>query len=285
MRAAALSGPTLRARCATAAAEHHRRSPETRNGNSTAAPIDAHPSPIRQLRQIAKEIERPGICEGLRVLHRTPVNHVAHSELCDLAADRARNVGDRDDLLRKVMRARVRPDLLPDALLELLSQLLAVRQGNEQHNANVEARVRLLILPDDQTLDDLRQLFDLAIDLRGADANAARIERRVAASIDHETIMLGQLRPVAVSPRVRILLEVGGAVLRPVRIVPERNRHAWKRRGAHELTLLSDERGAVVVEYLHLHPESARLKLAAPHGPDRVSKGEARDDIGSAADA
>ena len=70
-----------------------------------------------------------------------------------------------------------------------------------------------------------------------------------------------------------------------VGIVPERHRHARKRRRAHELPCCPTTELPVVVEDFDLHPEAARLELAAPHRADRIAEREARDDVRSAADA
>src|SRR3712207_7023748 len=51
-----------------------------------------------------------------------------------------------------------------------------------------------------RSLDDLGQLLYLAVDLRRADPHSARIECRVAPAGDHETVVLGETRPVAVPP-------------------------------------------------------------------------------------
>ena len=63
------------------------------------------------------------------------------------------------------------------------------------------------------TLDDLRQLLDLPVNLGRSNPHTARIERRVAAAVDDHSLMLGELAPVAVPPDVRIFLEIGSAIL------------------------------------------------------------------------
>ena len=61
-----------------------------------------------------------------------------------------------------------------------------------------------------------------AIDLGGADAHAAGIERGVGAAVDDDAAMLGPFGEVAVAPDAGEALEIGGAVLRAVGVVPER---------------------------------------------------------------
>ena len=47
----------------------------------------------------------------------------------------------------------------------------------------------------------------------------------------------------------------------------------------------ADDRLAVVVEDLDLHPQPARLQLSAPDGADGIPEGEARNDVRATADA
>ena len=76
-------------------------------------------------------------------------------------------------------------------------QRLALRQPDEEHDFRVARRSTSLADPlagraagtscaDDDALDDLGKLLDLAIDLRRPDAHAAGVERRVASPVDHD---------------------------------------------------------------------------------------------------
>jgi hypothetical protein len=82
---------------------------------------------------------------------------------------------------------------------------------------------------------DFVDLFDLAIDLGRADAHAARVQCRVRAAVDNDAVMLGELDIIAVAPDVGEPLEIGGAILLVVAIVPEADGHAGKGRGADQL--------------------------------------------------
>ena len=53
-------------------------------------------------------------------------------------------------------------------------ELEPFRELHEQHDAHVADLARRPVLADDEALDDLGQLLDLPVDLRGADAHAAR---------------------------------------------------------------------------------------------------------------
>ena len=72
---------------------------------------------------------------------------------------------------RGVVLARI---VLLDPVDERLVEHDAVLQAHEQHHAHVADLAGRPVLADDEALDDLGQLLDLPIDLRGADAHAAR---------------------------------------------------------------------------------------------------------------
>ncbi len=80
------------------------------------------------------------------------------------------------------------------------------------------ASARRPVLADHQRFEHFRQLFDLAVDLRRADAHPARVQRRVGTAVDDHAVMCGELREVAVAPDVGETLEIGGTV-------------AWRRPG------------------------------------------------------
>ena len=167
-------------------------------------------------------------------------------------------------------------DLLPQRLVELDAGLGA----HEQHHAHVV----LPVLPDRQRLDDLGETLDGRIDLRGADAHSARIQHRIGAAVDDQAVMLGHSGVVAVMPHAGEALEVRGPVLAPVGVVPESDRHARERRGAHQLAALAAHRAAGVIEDLHPQAEAAALDLPAMDRPRRAPQGEARNDVGSPGD-
>src|SRR5581483_1845248 len=120
--------------------------------------------------------------------------------------------------------------------------------------------------------------------LRGADAHAAGIERRVRAALDDHGAALGDLAPVAVMPDARESFEVRGAILLAVAVVPESDRHRGERLGAHELTGLAADGPALRVERVDGHAEPAALQFAAHDRVPRIAEREARDDVRAARD-
>ena len=76
-------------------------------------------------------------------------------------------------------------------------------QLDEQHHARVARLLRRPQLADRDRFLDLVDLLDLAVDLGGADAHAARIQRRIRAPVDDHGAALGELAIVAVAPDVR----------------------------------------------------------------------------------
>src|SRR5204863_505084 len=141
-------------------------------------------------------------------------------------------------------------DIRADTLLELLVEREAGPELHEEHDARVFRVVRRPDLADRDRLFHLVDTLDDAIDLRGADAHAAGVERGVGAAVDDHRAAFGQLGPVAVAPDVRVLVEIGRVIALAAAVVPEDERHRGKRLGADELALLADDRVAVLVEDL-----------------------------------
>src|SRR5438552_4904425 len=237
-----------------------------------------------QLVAIPEFFERLGIGQRLDILDRLAVHDIAHRQLDDLPALGARDVADLHDLRRYVARRGVGADLLLDAVDQCLVERDAVAQADEQHHTYVAHLARRPILADDDALDDLVELFDLAVNLGRADAHTAGIERGIRASVDNHAVVRGELDPVAVAPDAGKALEVRGAILRAVVIVPEAERHRRKRRGADELALLPSHRLAVLVVHVDLHAQVPALELAAPDGARRAAKLKTGNDGGSARD-
>ena len=109
-----------------------------------------------------------------------------------------------------VARRRVRADVLLDPLDQRVVEREALAQLHEQHDAHVAPSPP--VLADHEALDHLVELLDLPVDLRGADAHAARIQRRVRAAVDDHAAVRGDLGVVAVAPDAGEALEVGRAV-------------------------------------------------------------------------
>ncbi len=163
------------------------------------------------------------------------------------------------------------PDPAPDPVAERLVQGDPLPEPQKEHDPDVP----LPILADHQAFHHLGKLLHLTVDLRRSDANPARIERGIAPSQDHQTVVGGEPRPVAVAPDPREGLEIRCPVPRAVRIVPECDRHAGKRPGAHQLAVALADGSAALVEDLDRHPQPARLELAGPDRRDRVPQREA----------
>src|SRR5438094_3068795 len=115
------------------------------------------------------------------------MHDVSHGELRDLSTDRSRDVGDLNDLLRDVVGTRIFADLRADPVAQGIGEGCAVGQPHEQYDAHVAVAVSHL-LANDEALDDLRQLLDLPINLGRTDPYTSGIERRIAASVDHDPV-------------------------------------------------------------------------------------------------
>src|SRR3954468_5383497 len=227
-----------------------------------------------QLRQVPKPVQRAGVGQSVHIGNGASVNDVADRELGDLAADGPGDVRYRNDLSGHMVRAGVLPNPAFDPGHEVLGQAGPLPQPHKQHDSDVA----LPFLANYKAFNNFRQLFHLAVDLRGADPDPARIEGRVAPAKNHQTIMPGQPGPVAVTPDAGILAEVRGVILGPVGVVPEPDRHAGKGVSANQFTFGFPYRAAFGIEPLDANAQPPGLKLPPPHRPDRVSQGEAGDD-------
>src|SRR5215472_12783610 len=238
----------------------------------------------RELRPVPEKLERLGVGERLDVPDRAAVHNVAHRELDDLVRLGAGNVGYLQHLRRHVPRRGVLAYSRLDSLDEGFVQQQAVAQLHEQHHADIADLTGGPGLADDDRLHHLVQLLHLAVDLRGSDSHAAGIEHGVGAAVDDHPAVGGDLAPIAVRPHSGKPLEVGGAVLRAIGVVPEPQRKRGEGPRADQLASLALDRPALLVEYLDLDTESAALDLATPHGQDRAPQHEAAADVGPAGD-
>ena len=209
------------------------------------------------------------------------MDDVAHRELDDLVALRPRDVGDLKHFRRDVPGSRVVADVLSDPCGQRVVQRHSVAQPDEQHDADVVVPV----LTDHQAFDHFVQLLDLSVDLRGADAHAARIQHRVGPAVDDGAAVRSDLDVVAMAPHAGVAVVIRIAIAHVARIVPEADRHRRECARADELAanaLSFRQRVAVVVERSHGHPEKLALDLPAPHRQQRIAADKARAEIGAA---
>src|SRR6185437_9910865 len=161
-----------------------------------------------------------GIGERSDIGGMAPMNDVADGDLTDLSADGARNVGHLHDYAGHVVGAGMFAHALPDPLPQRIGQDQGFAQPHEEHDAHVTRPLARLLRHGD-ALDDVIELLHLPVDLRGANANAAGIQRRVAAAQDDPAVVYRVLDPVAMPPRAGESLEIRGVVERAPRVVPE----------------------------------------------------------------
>src|SRR6266545_4655624 len=233
-----------------------------------------------QLGPVGELLQRLGVRERLAVLHGAPMHDVPHGQLHYFPTLRPWDVRHLEDSGWDVPGRGIRADLRADPLYFAVVQRQSFAQLDEEHDPLVAAP----LLPYHQALDDFRQLFHLAINLCGSDAYSPWIQHRIGSSVDDYAVVLRQLHVIAVRPHAREAFEVGGAIFPAVRIVPESDRHRWKRHRAHELTLLAADRMTLLVENLHLHAECAALDLATPYRRDGIPTDETAHDVRPAGD-
>src|SRR4051812_4909051 len=170
-----------------------------------------------QLDAVAKLRQRFGIREGVEVSHLASVHDVAHREFDDLAAPRAGDFVDAHDARRDVPRRGIRANSAADVFLELLGEGAAIAQPDEQD----DALVAIPLLADHEAFDHLLHLLDLAINLGGADTDAAWIEHRVGAAVDDDPSRFRELDVVTVMPHAGVPLEIRGPVPGAIGVIPE----------------------------------------------------------------
>src|ERR1700722_657221 len=198
-------------------------------------------------------LERVWIGERVAVVHRPSMNDIAHGKLGELARKRARHIGDRDDLGRHMPRRGAREDDAADLLIECGMERVPALQAHKE----TDAHIALPLLSDGERLGDLRHTLYCRIDLRRADAHAARIQDRIGAAVDDEGVVLAERRVVGVVPNSGEALEISRAIAAAVVIAPEAERHGWKRRRTHELATPAADGAARGVKNLHSQPKTA----------------------------
>ena len=136
---------------------------------------------------------------------------------------------------------------------------------------------------DDEAVLYLVDLLDDPVELAGAEANSAAIQRRVGATGDDAAAVLEELHPVALPPDARIVLEVRRPVALTARVVPEADRHRRHRFGDHQLSELAGHRIAGRVEGRRRHAEAATGDGTCPHRQQRVALHDSGAHVGSTA--
>ena len=84
------------------------------------------------------------------------------------------------------------------------------------------------------------------------------------------------------APDARKTLEIGGAVLAALRVVPETDRHDREGAGAHQLAFFLPHGLAVFSEYIDRHAQAAALDFATMHRQQGIAEHEAGNDVGAA---
>ncbi len=122
-------------------------------------------------------------------------------------------------------------------------------------------------------------MLDLPIDLGSTDPHAARVQGGVRAAEDDQSVVLGEDGVIPVMPYAGKALEVGGAVLAALRVVPEADRHRGEGCGADEFARRAADGAAFFVEDFDFHAKPTALEFAPPHRKQRIAEGETRDDV------
>ena len=170
--------------------------------------------------------------------------------------------------------ANTRPDLPFQRCIEN-NALFKPHEQNYPH-------IALKHLTDCNGFQNLRNLFNLRVNLGGANANAAGVQRRVGPAMDNEPTMSRPFGKIAMLPNARKALEIGGAVFGAILIVPKPDWHRGKSLGADELALAFAQRVPLLVPHVYGHTETRTLNLPRINRRCRITQHEARHDIRAA---
>ena len=253
----------------------------TRQGRAGDRLAPALCASMRELGEVAKELERLRIGKRFLVLDLASVHDLANGKLGDLARLGTGNVGHLHDPGRDVARAGSGADLALDALAQPCIERQAWFQDHEQHNPHIV----LPVLTDDDALLHLFQLFDLAIDLRGADAHTAGIESCVRATVNNHATVLSPFGKVAMMPDIVEAREIGASIFLPS--ASFQNPSGMEGKGlVHTSSPLVVQLGglAVCIEHVDGHAEPRTLDLPAPYRFGGNTQHEAAADIGATGD-
>ena len=171
-----------------------------------------------------------------------------------------------------------------DALLDALSQRVVQPQAVAQHHEQDDAGVAFPLLADGDAVHHFGDGFHLAIDFGSADAHTAGIQRCVRAAMDNHAAVGGYLGEIAMRPDAIELVEIGGAILGLIVIVPEADGCAGKGFRANQLALSAWQRTATFIEYVHRHAQPFALQFAFVHRQPRAAQSETGDEVRAAAD-
>ena len=159
-------------------------------------------------------------------------------------------------------------------------ELGAVRRDDEQQQ--LAGTAAGILEMHHQSVYDLGDIFDDRVELAGAEANAAAVQRRVGAAGDDAAAALGELDPIALAPDPGVDVEVRGAVALAVLVSPERHGHRRHRLGDHELAELTDQIVAVGIERVRIDAQARAGDLALVHRLGEAARHEPGAHVGAA---
>src|SRR6185437_4716271 len=137
---------------------------------------------------------------------------------------------------------------------------------------------------DDQTIENLGQVFNHTIDLARSHTDTHTIDGGVGAPVNDDSAGWGDLHPVAMPPDARKRLEIALTVTLVVGIVPEVDWHGWHRLGDNQFAYFILDGLARLIEGINSATQAATLNFSRAHRQNWASGDEPRADICSAAD-
>ncbi len=145
--------------------------------------------------------------------------------------------GHREDRVGHVAGRQLGAQAAHDGGAQVVVERRARRERHEQHQLPHRPVGIVALEVHDEAVGDLGQRLDHRVEVAGAEAHAAAVERGVGAARDHAGAVVGEGDPVAVAPHARIVGEVRARGASRRRVAPEADRHRRHRLGDHELAL------------------------------------------------
>src|SRR5690606_16053783 len=148
-----------------------------------------------------------------------------------------------------------------------------------QHNEKNDPDIVIPFLADNDGFLDFGQLFDLTVNLGGANANTTGVQRCIGSAIDDHTTIVIKFDIIAVTPDVIKAIEIGIFVTRTIRIVPEANWHGREGRGTDQFALFVTNWLSVIIKNINGKAERTGLDDTPLDRQDRTGKHKTSENI------
>src|SRR4030042_4049055 len=126
------------------------------------------------------------------------------------------------------------------------------------------------VLTDHNTVLNFFKLLHLTINFGRSDSYASGVQGGIGSAINNNTPFFINDDVISMTPDIGINIEISALIFTTVRIIPEINRHGWKRFFAYELPLLVDNVFTLIIKSLPLHGQAAALEFPCIYRIHRI---------------